>query len=130
MKAIKAKRMRDLAMSAQTKDMFRTSRVLLLSMKDYKGEYLIADNIPFATVMMNLPERTGVASIVNQVTQLTQNYNYSPHLPFWLRLIKINGFLAPIGVWFGGGGSSWLFRLKHPTAQNGGQPRRREEDGL
>ena len=102
MKAAETKRMKDLAMLLQTKDMIQTSQVLLLSMKDYKGDYLIADNIPFSTAILNLTERPGASSIVNQVNQITRNYNCSPHLPLWLKLVKVNGFLAPTGFWYGG----------------------------
>ena len=97
----------------QTKDMIWTSRVLFLSMKDYQGEYLTGDNIPFSAAMLNLTEYPNVDIIVNQVSQLTQTYNCSPHLPLWLELIKCNGFLAPIGMWFGLF-SSWLFRQGFP----------------
>ena len=31
-----------------------------------------------------------------------------PHMPLWLKLIKIIGFIDPSGVWYGGF-SSWLF---------------------
>ena len=97
-------------MLAQIKDMIRTTRVLLLSMESYKGAYITANNLPFSEAMLNLTERPSVNSILNEVHQLTRNYNCSPHLPLWMKLIKCNGFLAPTGMWFGGF-SSWLFCL-------------------
>ena len=109
-KALTMKKMRDSAMSAQTKEMVRTTKVLLLSMRDYQGKPIIADNIPFSTCMLDLTERPGMSHISNQVTQITQDYNCSPHMPLWLKLIKINWFIAPPGVYFWGF-SSWLFRL-------------------
>ena len=78
-------------------------------MEDYQGMYLTTNNIPFSKVMLNLSERPSMGSIVNQSNQLTQTYNYSQHLPLWLKPIKCNGFLAPIGMWFGVF-PSWLFR--------------------
>ena len=113
-KAIEAKRIREAAMAVQTKDMVRTSHVLLLSIQDYINELIIVDNIVFSTCMMDLMERPGVANIVNQVTQFTQDYNCSPHIHLWLKLVKINGFLALTGVRFGSF-SSWLFRPGHQT---------------
>ena len=108
------KKMRDSAMSAQTKDMVRTTKVLLLSMQDYQGQPIIVDNLPLSTCMLDLTERPGLSNISNQVSQITQNYNCSPHMPLWLKLIKINGFIAPPGVWYGGF-SSWLFRQDYHT---------------
>ena len=75
MKAAKTKKMGDLVMLAQTKDMIKKSRVLLLSIKDYRGEYHLVDDITFSAAMLNLTEQPGVGSIVNQVTQLTRIYN-------------------------------------------------------
>ena len=67
-------------------------------MQDYKGEHIIVDDIPFSTYMMDLTERLGVTNIVNQVTQLTKAYNCSPHTLLWLKLVKIDEFLAPTGI--------------------------------
>ena len=72
-------------MAAQTKSMIHTSRVLLLSMQDYKGESIITDKIPFSTCMMDLTERPGVTNFVNQGTQITQDYNCSPYILLWLK---------------------------------------------
>ena len=74
------------------------SRVLLLSIKDYRGEYHLVNDITFSAAMLDLTEQPGVGSIVNQVTQLTRIYNFSLHLPLWLKLIKCNEFLALTGV--------------------------------
>ena len=101
-------------MAAQTKFMVRIFRILLLPMQDYKREAIITDNILFSTCMMDLTERPEVAIIVNQVTQINLDYNCSFHIPLWLKLVKINGFLAPIRVWFGGFWS-WLFQLGNQT---------------
>ena len=89
-------------MTAQTKDMIWTTRVLLLSMKAYQGAYITANNLPFSEAMINLTEKPSVDSIVNQIDQLTCNYNCSPHLSLSLKLIKCNEFLASMGMWFGG----------------------------
>ena len=35
-------------------------------------------------------------------------------MPLWLKLIKINGFVSPQGLWYGGF-SSWLFRPGYHT---------------
>ena len=102
------KKMKDSAMSAQTKDTVRTTRVLLLPLEEYQGQLIIADDIPFSTCILDLTERPGLSHIENQVLQITQYYNCSPHMPLWLKLIKINGFVSPNGVWYRGF-SCWLF---------------------
>lgn len=98
-------------MLVQTKNMIRTSRVLLLSIQDYnyKGELVITDKIPFSTCMMDLMEQPGVANIINKSMQITQFYNYPPHIQLWLELVKNNEFLATTDVWFGGF-LSWIFQ--------------------
>ena len=70
-KALAMKKMKDPAMAAQTKDTIRTTRVILLSMEGYKGQLIIADNLPFSTYMMNLTELPGLPHIANQVLQIT-----------------------------------------------------------
>ena len=107
-KALAMKKMKDSAMKAQTKDTVRTTRVLLLSLEDYQGQHIIVDNLPFSTCMLDLTVRPGLPHIANQVLQITQDYNCSPHIPLWLKLIKINGFISSQGVWYRGF-SSWLF---------------------
>ena len=79
-KAAETKRMKESTMSSKTKDTIRTSQVLLLLMKDYKGDYIIADDIPSSTTMLDLTERPGATSIFNQVNQITRTYNCSPYL--------------------------------------------------
>mmetsp|Transcript_40612 Transcript_40612/g.45381 ORF Transcript_40612/g.45381 Transcript_40612/m.45381 type:complete len:140 (-) Transcript_40612:897-1316(-) len=58
--AAKGKIMKDSAMLAQTKDMIRTTRVLLLSMESYQGAHITANNLPFLEAMLNLTERPSV----------------------------------------------------------------------
>lgn len=43
------------------------TRVLLMDMKAYKGGYVIADEVPFSTSMLNLTKKPGTISITNQV---------------------------------------------------------------
>ena len=109
--------MKELAMPAQTKGTIRTTRVLLLPMEGYRGQSIIVDNLPFSTTMMDLTERLGLSHIANQVLQITRDYNCSPHMQLWLKLIKINGFISPDGCWYGGF-SSWLFRLGYHTSSD------------
>ena len=66
---------------------------------------------------MNLTERPSLGHISNQVLQITQNYNCSPHMPLWLKIIKITGFLAPEDYWYGGL-SSWIYRLGYYTSSD------------
>ena len=108
-KAVATKRMKDSTMSAQTKDTIRTTKVLLLSMDWYEGQPIIADELHFSTAMEGLTERLSLGHISNQVLQITQHYNCFPHMPLWLKMIKITGFLAPEGCWYGGL-SLWIYR--------------------
>ena len=66
---------------------------------------------------MDLTERPGLPHIVNQVLQITWDYNFSPHMPLWLKLIKINGFISQDGCWYGGF-SSWLFCPGYHTSSD------------
>ena len=116
-KAVATKRMKESVMLAQTKDSIRTTKVLLLSMEGYEGQPVIADKLHFSTAMEDLTERPSLGHISNQVLQITQHYNCSPHIPLWLKMIKITGFLAPEGCWYGGL-SSWIYRPGYYTSSD------------
>ena len=80
-------------------------------MQDYKGEYIITDDFPLSTYMMELlTERPGVANIVYQVTQLTQDYNCSSHIPPLAKTDQDHRVTSSNRsmVW---SFSSWLFQL-------------------
>ena len=66
-KALAMKKMKESAMSAQTKDTVRTTRVLLLPLGKYQRQLIIANNLPFYTYMLDLTERLGLPHIANQV---------------------------------------------------------------
>ena len=66
-RALATKKMKYLAIVAQTKDTIHITRVLLLSMEGYKGQIILAQNLPFSTTMMDLTERPGLPPITNQV---------------------------------------------------------------
>jgi len=59
------------------------------------GAEVVAAGADEAAVI-NLTERPSSESIVNQIFQITRDYNCSPHLPLWMKFIKSNGFLTPI----------------------------------
>ena len=108
--AAESKRTRDSAMSLQTKDPVRTTRVLLMDLASYEGTNIIVNELPFSTTMLDLTERPGTISITNQVTQLTRKFSCSPNLSLWVRMLKVHGLVAPDGLMAGGfhvGFSSW-----------------------
>ena len=116
-KAVATKRMKESAMSAQTKDTIRTTKVFLLSKEGHEGQPIIADKLHFSTAMEDLMERPSLGHISNQVLQIIQHYNCSPHMPLWLKMIKITGFLAPEGCWYGGL-SLWIYRPGYYTSSD------------
>ena len=67
--------------------------------------------------MTDQTERLGLPHIANQVLQITRDYSCSPHMPLWLKLIKIKGFISPDGCWYGGF-SLWLFRSGYHTSSD------------
>ena len=95
-------------MLAQIKDQQRTVKVLLVSIKDYNSENLVRDKLTFSKTMTNMTKRLNSANIMNQVYQITQDYNCSLYLPLWMKFIKSNGFFNIHGTLLGGF-TLWLF---------------------
>ena len=69
--------------------------------------------------MSDLVERNSNMNVVNQLLQNTGKFNCTPNIPLWIKLVKANGFLAPLGNSLGGF-ITFLFRpgYSHVTAAN------------
>ena len=98
-----SKKLRDSALSSLTNHQRRLMKLCFLHLKDgYDRWTLCLDDVPLSSTFKDLVEKKDNSSILNQLESLTSCYNCRPNKTLWLKFIKTDGFLGPVGSSLGG----------------------------